>query len=262
MGVSASSEAHITPSIERFMMGWRDNPHGWGVGVYGGRAVSIFKEAAASSTSSLLSTLTQSGILASRLLVSHIRNMTVGCQSLANTHPFTRELHGQDHLFAHNGTLRRVRDITTEHYQPVGTTDSEHAFCVIMDSLRLAGRHATREERIEAVSDAVDTIITRELEVPHPSGGASAKLNVLLSDGELLIAYNSGFRPMSRAHHTFDDGTTIAMVASEPLDDEFSWERMDIGEFIVLEQGTIIDHRHINGCPPEMGGITARSSQV
>jgi predicted glutamine amidotransferase len=129
-----------------------------------------------------------------------------------------------------------------------------------MDSLRLAGRHATQEERIEAVSDAVDTIITRELEVPHPLGRSSAKLNVLFSDGELLIAYNSGFRPMSRAHHTFDDGTTIGMVASEPLDDEFEWEVMDIGEFIVLDQGTIIDHRCINGCPPELGGIPARSS--
>ncbi len=41
-------------------------------------------------------------------------------------------------MFAHNGTLPHVRDRPLRFDSPIGETDSEHAFCVILEALRTA----------------------------------------------------------------------------------------------------------------------------
>ena len=78
---------------------------------------------------------------------------------------------------------------------------------------------------------------------------------MLFSDGEYLIAYNSGFRPMYRRQFVTDDEKNVAMVTTNPNFDEDVWEPMEIGELVVLTHGVIIDERVISGCPPELGGV-------
>lgn len=65
-----------------------------------------------------------------RTAVSHIRRANRGHVALENAHPFGRELWGRPWTFAHNGKLRGIKHRPLErHRQPIGTTDSEHAFC-------------------------------------------------------------------------------------------------------------------------------------
>jgi predicted glutamine amidotransferase len=70
--------------------------------------------------------------IATPMLLSHIRHATRGPVMLANTQPFTREIGGRMHCFAHNGQLTFERSAAAEHsmrFQPIGQTDSEQAAC-------------------------------------------------------------------------------------------------------------------------------------
>jgi len=69
--------------------------------------------------------------------VAHFRKATGGALSISNTHPFQF----RDWIFAHNGTLENFSPRLGGHYQPVGTTDSELAFCYLLETLRLAFPH-------------------------------------------------------------------------------------------------------------------------
>ena len=56
----------------------------------------------------------------------------------ANTHPFSRELSGRSWVFAHNGKLPGLKEnsgFTLGRFQPIGETDSEHAFCYLLDQI-------------------------------------------------------------------------------------------------------------------------------
>ena len=113
------------------------NVDGWGVAFHEGHEVRLYKEPEPASDSPWLAFI-EKHTLPARLLVSHIRRATQGGNSLANTQPFVRELGGRTHLFAHNGDLKEVvtRAADPAHrFHPVGQTDSESAFCLLLQRL-------------------------------------------------------------------------------------------------------------------------------
>ena len=71
-------------------------------------------------------------------VIAHIRKATKGVVALENTHPFMRELWGRYWIFAHNGTLEDFAPQLRRAFRPVGSTDSEHAFCCMLETLRHA----------------------------------------------------------------------------------------------------------------------------
>ena len=85
-------------------------PHadGWGLALYEGRAVRTFLEPAAAAESKLAAYV-RSHPIKTLLAIAHVRKRTRGPVSLANTHPFVRELWGRHFTFAHNGTVRGVK---------------------------------------------------------------------------------------------------------------------------------------------------------
>ena len=116
--------------------GGRTGPHGdgWGLAFYEGRAARIFLEPRACADSALAGFLRAHPIKTLQA-VAHIRQKTRGDVRLANTHPFTRELWGRAFVFAHNGTVRVPRDGGGSAL-PIGDTDSERAFCFLLNGLR------------------------------------------------------------------------------------------------------------------------------
>jgi glutamine amidotransferase len=67
----------------------------------------------------------------------------VGDNQLANTHPFSREWRGQNHLFLFNGDTPDIFDLfeKTEHFQSIGNTDTEWAFCVLLERMIVATKN-------------------------------------------------------------------------------------------------------------------------
>lgn len=155
---------------------------GWGIGFYQGRDVALFREPVAASDSALVEFLQTQGP-GTTLAISHIRHATIGTKTLANTQPMAREMAGRVHVFAHNGNLpciAQARRFTLGRYQPVGDTDSEHAFCVLLDrmhSLWDATAPPTLAARL-----AVVTAFAAELRELGPA-------NFLYADSEILFAH-------------------------------------------------------------------------
>lgn len=169
------------------LRGGAKGPHGdgWGLALYDGRAVRTFLEPAAAARSPLAEFVRKNPIK-TLLAIAHVRKRTRGEVNLANTHPFVRELWGRSLTFAHNGTVKGVRRLPLGRFRPIGDTDSEHAFCVILD--RLARRFPTYPRRRRALWEAVAEV-GAEL-------GDRGTFNFLLGDGAHLYA-----RCATRLHH-------------------------------------------------------------
>jgi glutamine amidotransferase len=223
-------------------------PHsdGWGLALYEGRAVRTFLEPAAAAKSALADFVRKNPI-PTLLAVAHVRRKTRGRVSLENTHPFVRELWGRQWVFAHNGTVRGARKLTLGRFRPVGDTDSERAFCMLMGGLdeRFASYPRSRRVLWEAIAE-----IGAEL-------GVRGSFNFLLGDGEHLyarcatklhyIVRKAPFKEATLADEEvridFSAVTTpkdrVAIVATAPLTRDEVWTAGTPGSMWVFRQGTL-----------------------
>ena len=177
-------------------------------------------------------------------VIAHIRKATQGVVNLQNCHPFVRELWGRYWVFAHNGDLKNFRPPLHAHFRPVGETDSEHAFCWIMQEL--AKSHAS----VPSIAEL--TITLKELAARIAPHGT---FNFLLSNGQALWAHCSTNlfvverkHPFAHAHLADEDlsidfarNTTpqdrVAVVVTAPLTTNEDWTAMSPGELRVFVDG-------------------------
>src|SRR5258706_5059216 len=161
------------------LRGGAKGPHsdGWGLALYDGRSVRTFLEPSAAAHSPLARFVRETPIK-TLLAIAHVRKRTRGRVALANTHPFVRELWGRHLVFAHNGTVRKVKRRPTGRYTPIGETDSEHAFCALLHGRQQRFPKYPRERRAlwHAVAELAEEI------------GRDGTFNFLLGDGAHLFA--------------------------------------------------------------------------
>jgi predicted glutamine amidotransferase len=233
------------------LRGGAKGPHsdGWGLALYDGHAVRTFLEPAAAAHSPLAHYVRQNPIK-TLLAIAHVRRRTRGKVALANTHPFVRELWGRTLTFAHNGTVKNVRRWPLRRFKPIGSTDSEYAFCLMLDQLEAQfptypGSPGQRRELYQAVADLGTKL------------GAAGTFNFLLGDGTHLFArcatklcYLIRKAPF-RAATLCDDDLTIdfaqvtnpkdrvAIVATAPLTRDETWTIGKPGELWVFSAGAL-----------------------
>jgi predicted glutamine amidotransferase len=177
-------------------------------------------------------------------VIAHIRKATQGRVALENTHPFVRELWGRYWVAAHNGDLKDFQPRLHAAFRPVGDTDSERAFCWLMQEL--AKSHAA----VPTIDEL--TLTLREL-LPQPA--AHGTFNLLLSNGQALWAYCSTRLTFVERAHPFgaatlaDDDVTVdfgahttaddrvAVVATEPMTCNEAWTPMRPGELRCFADG-------------------------
>jgi glutamine amidotransferase len=246
LGMSANVPTDIRFSFAGLMRrGGETGPHadGWGVAFHEGRGCRAFHEAAPSATSPLARFLREHPIR-SRNVVAHVRRANRGRLAIENTHPFTRELWGRTWSFAHNGQLKGVKRLPLRHYRPVGTTDSEHAFCWLVDQLRARWARMPGEA---ALCRAIEELCRRL--------GGLGTFNALLSDGVRLYAFgNTRLHWVTRrapfgevrlvdeelavdfsAETSPTDVVTI--VATRPLTANEAWRAAEPGALLVFKDG-------------------------
>lgn len=143
--LSAAQPAGICCSLTEFdRHGGGSAPHGdgWGLARYVDRDVLLVKEAKPASQSPLARQVGEQP-LQSRIAISHVRRATQGAHAFMNCQPFVRELAGAAHVFAHNGHLDMQvlrEELEPGGARPIGDTDSELAFCVLLARMRPAWR--------------------------------------------------------------------------------------------------------------------------
>lgn len=217
---------------------------GWGIGFFEGVGCRLFLDTRPAMDSPVAELLRQYPI---RTLngIAHIRKATVGEVALENTHPFVREMWGKYWLFAHNGSLKDFTPRALGRFLPVGVTDSESAFCLMMETVYR--RFPQGEPALGELALAIKEI-TEEI-------GSHGTFNYLLSNGEWLMAhcatdlhYIVRKAPFGPAHLIdqdvsidFSEVTTphdiVAVVATQPLTDNEIWTPITSGETILFQHG-------------------------
>ena len=183
--MSARHPSTISLSLEEFSKhGGLSGPHkdGWGVVWYEDGDARLIKEAHPAATSPCVR-FVQDYPFTSSLAMCHIRKATQGDVATRNCQPFLRELGGKLHSFAHNGDLSGLPSddrfgIST--FQPIGETDSEWAFCALLDRLRPHWKHGRPE--LQARLDAISNF-AKDLRTMGPA-------NFLYSDGDVLFVHS------------------------------------------------------------------------
>jgi len=142
LAISCRHPARLTSSLTALAShagGDSRNREGWGLAFYQGYDVALYRDTTSADTCPLVPWLEANGP-ATTLSLGYIRHATQGAITLANTGPFARELNGRMQVFAHNGNLKNLEQSPlvkkNGFFQPVGETDSELAFCLLLDRVR------------------------------------------------------------------------------------------------------------------------------
>ena len=247
LGMNCNVPTDICFSFEGFRArGGKTDIHadGWGIGFYEGEGSRLFLDTKPSSES-VVAELVRHYPIHSLNTIAHIRKATHGEVSLRNTHPFQRELWGNYWVFAHNGELKDFDPPLSGRFMPVGHTDSELAFCYLLD--RLSQRFPTGRPALRQIYAVVNDV-SREI-------AEHGMFNFLLSDGMIFFAHCSTTlhyiirkAPFKKAHLIdedvsvdFDAVTTpddiVTVIASVPLTDNEEWTKMSTGELILFKDG-------------------------
>lgn len=266
LAMSSLEPATLSISLAAFSeRGGLRAPHrdGWGAGFYSGRDLHRLRETSAASGSRGIEFLREQEYR-SRLVLAHVRQATQGAVTLENTQPFARELGGRMHAFAHNGDLPGIEQATAGalgRFRPIGATDSEYAFCLLLAHLEPLWMAATEPDVRQRLAAVV--AVAAQL---RQFGTA----NFLYADSDYLFVHGHertqeasgrieppGLYTLGRSCPAKHEGRSakaiggglhlhlnaarqrVTLIASVPLTAE-TWTPVQAGEVLVLKAGEIV----------------------
>jgi glutamine amidotransferase len=246
LGMNANTPTDVCFSFAGLATRANEHKDGFGIAFFEDRGLRYFVDHHSARVSPVAE-LVQRYPIKSDNVIAHIRKATQGRVALENTHPFVRELWGRYWVFAHNGDLKDFRPRLHAAFKPVGDTDSERAFCWLMQELAKA--HAS-------VPDVAELTMTLAELLPLPA--AHGSFNLLLSNGQALWAHSSTrLHYVERAHPfgaatladedvTVDFGSLttpndrVAVVATEPMTNNEAWTALRPGELRTFVGGQAV----------------------
>jgi len=248
LGMNCNVPTDILFSFEGFRArGGVTDEHsdGWGIGFFEGPSCHLFIDTKPSAYSPVAE-LVQRYPIHSLNVIAHIRKATQGKIALQNTHPFMRELWGQHWLFAHNGDLKHVVTHPGCH-RPVGDTDSERVFCLILNRLQAQFEQKPPLPALYAALSDISATLADQ-----------GTLNYLLSNGECMFAHSATQlsyivrrAPFGPAHLIDQDVTVdfrelttpqdvVAVIATQPLTDNEVWTEIKPHELLSFQHGEVV----------------------
>jgi len=249
LGMSANTPTDICFSFTGLMQrGGGTGPHkdGWGIAFYEGKGVREFREPYPS-VDSEIAKLVKNYPIKSHAVICHIRQANSGKVCLENTHPFVRELWGRQWTFAHNGQLKGVKKLPLAHYLPIGSTDSEYAFCWLL--AQIAQRFPKPPKRPQVLWGLLKDLCQQLSQY--------GVFNMLMSDSRHLYAHCSsklswltrrapfGHARLMDADVSIDfkQETTpndiVTLISTEPLTNNEDWKHMQPNQLVVFAQGQL-----------------------
>ena len=248
MGMSFAKPIVANVSIKAFSLRSEENTDGWGLAWYPDRSLAMVKQPLRMAVQQTQFLDNYPGLLSS-IYVAHVRHRTTGSiPTHADTHPFARELRGREYCFAHNGTLTgEFWQKPLGRFRPVGSTDSEFLFCLLLAELEQGEGKLESEQQWKWLHQLLFRL------------NDYGRLNCILADGDRLLVYHdkNGWKGLTyrnvflhqdSAQH-FGDATVAVnlqaepvnhgcIVATNPLSVE-GWAKFLPGEMKVLQNGSI-----------------------
>ncbi|MDB5729489.1 MAG: class glutamine amidotransferase [Noviherbaspirillum sp.] len=251
LGMNCNVPTDIVFSFTGFATrGGRTDVHndGWGIAFFEGKGVRHFVDYQAAIESPIADLIKRCPIK-SKNVIAHIRKATQGRVALENCHPFVRELWGRYWVFAHNGDLKEFAPALDGPFHPVGTTDSELAFCYLLQELRrrFGDTPPERSELSAALRELAGRI------------AGHGPFNMMLSDGSALFTHCSTNLyyivrkfPFTTAKLSDDDmlvdfsqvttpNDRVAIIVTAPLTTNETWTQFEPGEMKVFVEGAPVD---------------------
>lgn len=247
LGMNCATPTDITFSFRGFSQRagiTSDHSDGFGIAFFEDKACRLFVDNQ-SAVESPIAELVRNYPIKSRNVIAHIRKATQGKINLENSHPFSRELWGRQWIFAHNGDLKDFLPELSGRFTPVGNTDSERAFCYLLD--QLVKYFGYDEPKLDQVFDLLADI--------SPSIAEHGTFNFCLSNGQALFTYATTklhwlvreypFKPAQlidiEVEVDFSQVTTsedrVAVITTEPLTQNEEWTAFQEGEMILFRDG-------------------------
>lgn len=259
LAITSRKPTTVSMSLDQFASHGSDasaNRDGWGIVYYSEDDIRRFRDTGPAAASEWVR-FVEKQELCSTLFLAHIRNANVGKVSLPNTHPFSRELGGSMHAFAHNGFLENVNNnnaFALRRFMPLGDTDSEWAFCALLERLCSIWMAISRIPDL-AARYRVIAAFGQQIRQLGPA-------NFVYCDGDTMFVYADRRRQVDGDYREpglylgqqtclggaekisgggVDIGSPkqqIVMAASVPLTDD-DWEPMHAGTLVALKDGEI-----------------------
>jgi glutamine amidotransferase len=248
MAMTANVPTDICFSFSGLMeRGGNTGPHkdGWGITFYEGKGCRSFKDPQPSCQSPIAK-LVKDYPIKSQLVICHIRQANSGPVSLENTHPFSRPMWGKNWTYAHNGQLDDfLLQLPVKTELPVGSTDSEHAFCYILEQLH--DTFLDQEPDYQTLFRFIAKICERIRQL--------GVFNVVMSNGDYLFAFCSNNlhsitrrAPFGKARLIdtemlvdFKNETSktdvVTVIATQPLTNNEQWFKMSPGQWQLFYLG-------------------------
>ncbi|MFN2362596.1 MAG: class II glutamine amidotransferase [Marinobacter sp.] len=262
LALSCRYPARLTTSLTglaaRAQQAISRNRDGWGVAFYQGADVALYRDTSPADESAQVPWIETHGP-ETTLSMAYIRHATQGPIELANTGPYARELNGRMRIFAHNGNLPGIRnrfDSQRWRFHPVGQTDSEIAFCMLLEVLAELEEGFNDlpplDKRIAALARLFGEL--REL----------GPANFLYADSQTLFVHaDRRFQPATgkieppalflricaseqtpelldpSVAGSLAPGQRVALLSTVPLNDE-PWQPLAEGELLAIEAGQIV----------------------
>jgi glutamine amidotransferase len=246
LGMNANTPTDLMFSFTGFSTRAEEHKDGFGIAFFEGAGTRLFVDAQ-SARLSPVAEMVRHYPIRSHNVIAHIRKATQGVVALENTHPFVRELWGRYWVFAHNGDLKNYQPRLHAAFRPVGSTDSERAFCWLMQELAKA--HADLPPVGELTATLAELV---------PRVAAHGSFNFMLSNGQALWAHCSTKlswlvreHPFRKARLQDEDMSVdfaeltttadrVAVVVTEPLTADEAWRAFAPGELKVFVNGGLI----------------------
>lgn len=247
LGMNCATPTDVTFSFRGFSQRagiTSDHCDGFGIAFFEDKACRLFVDNQ-SAVESPIAELVRNYPIKSRNVIAHIRKATQGKITLENSHPFSRELWGRQWIFAHNGDLHDYNPILSGRFTPVGNTDSERAFCFLLD--QLVHKFGYHEPKLDQIFDLLAEV--------SPKIAEHGTFNFCLSNGQALFTYaitklhwlvrEYPFTPAQLidldVEVDFSQVTTpedrVAVITTEPLTQNETWNAFVPGEMILFQDG-------------------------
>ena len=247
LGMNCATPTDITFSFRGFSQRagvTSDHCDGFGIAFFEDKACRLFVDNQ-SAVESPIADLVRNYPIKSRNVIAHIRKATQGKITLENSHPFLRELWGRHWIFAHNGDLHGFQPNLTGRFAPIGNTDSERAFCYLLD--QFVENFGYNEPSLEDIFALLTQLA--------PQLAEHGTFNFCLSNGQALFSYATTklhwlvreypFQPAQLVdldvevdfsqHTTSED--RVAVITTEPLTQNENWIAYKPGEMILFQHG-------------------------
>ncbi len=176
-----------------------------------------------------------------RIGIGHLRLATSGTTQIPNPHPWIFQYSGKAYSLIHNGTVDKnlVLDLITENgvnqswledYPPQtfgagiwdgegwpSVVDSELLLLYIMKMVVLNG------EMLGGFEIALNNLIN--------AGTSTFQLNLIFSDGDMLMAYGGG----SYALHLTESDEYFAVMSQPPAHPDMDWDHITSNELVLID---------------------------